>query len=126
MINWQTYCHVVCYTNSAVNDLRKAGIKNVLKLEPENVEKFVSWMDSGLREIIVVKRSSEKDLLTDYPKKKLHLVIEYNNYHFPDNRIEELQDEIKHREHNYLKNLRKKEEREKVWDDDPEIIEEEQ
>lgn len=82
-------------------------------------------MDSGLREIIVVKRNSEKDLLASFQKKKLHLVIEYNNYHFPENRIDELKDEIKHREKNYLKNLRKKEEREKVWEDDPEILEEE-
>lgn len=112
---------IVCYTNSAVNDLRKAGIPNVFKLVPEKVNAVAHWIDSGLKEIIVVKRENEVDLLQEVNKRKLHLVINYNSDRFPEERIEELTWEIEHRKKNYQKNMMKRQKQNKVWEDDDEI-----
>jgi len=115
---------IVCYTNSAVNDLRRLGFQNVVKLVPEKVKTTAQWIDAGLKEVIVVKRFNEIDLLSQVDKKKLHLVIDYFTDRFPENRARELQLEISHREKNYKINMDKKKIASQVWEDDSEIIEE--
>lgn len=111
---------LVVYTNSAVNDLHRLGLRGIIKPDPDKLLEFVKWIDSDLKEIIVIKRSNEADLLSDknLHKKKLHLTINYNSQHIPEEKLLEIKSEMKHREKNYLLNKSKRIRQEKAWEDD--------
>lgn len=114
---------LVVYTNSAVNDLHRLGFRGIIKPDPEKLLEFVKWIDEDLKEIIVIKRSNETDLISDKKlnKKKLHLTINYNSQHIPESKVLEIKSEMKHREKNYLLNKSKRQSQEKVWEDDENI-----
>lgn len=114
---------LVVYTNSAVNDLHRLGFSGIIKPDPEKLLEFVKWIDDNLREVIVIKRSNEMDLLSnkDLHKRKLHLTINYEGQHISEEKIEEISSEMKHREKNYLLNKEKRNRQEKVWIDDENI-----
>lgn len=121
--NPKSKAYIMVYNNMLVNDLHKLGFHCLVKPDLDKLNDIAQWIDKNLIEIIVVKRVNEVDHLGQIKKKKLHYVVTYDDLHFPPQKTEELRIELQHRERNFVKNYLKRKKAEKIWEDDAEIIE---
>lgn len=114
---------IMVYNNTLVNDLHKLGFHCLIKPDLEKMQNIVDWIDKNLIEVIVIKRTNEKDYLAEVKKRKLHYVITYDTQHFPEEKKREVQIELYHREQNFIKNYLKKQRRAQKYKEDAQIDE---